>query len=64
MANNIINTGKQTIIAESDAVAALLDSINESFEKAVLKIFQSKGRLVVWNWKKRHHSSKNCCIAQ
>ena len=47
MANNIINTGKQTIIAESDSVAALLDSINENFEKAVLKIFQSKGRLVV-----------------
>jgi len=47
MANNIINTGKQTIIAESDSVAALLDSINENFEKAVLKIYQSKGRLVV-----------------
>ena len=47
MANNIINTGKQTIIAESDSVAALLDSINENFEKAVLKIFQSKGRLAV-----------------
>ena len=47
MANNIINTGKQTIIAESDSVAALLGSINETFEKAVLKIFQSKGRLVV-----------------
>jgi arabinose-5-phosphate isomerase len=47
MVNNIINTGKQTIIAESDSIAALLDSINENFEKAVLKIFQSKGRLAV-----------------
>ena len=47
MANKIINTGKQTIIAESDSVAALLDNINENFEQAVLKIFQSNGRLVV-----------------
>jgi arabinose-5-phosphate isomerase len=47
MVNNIINTGKQTIIAESDSIAALFDSINENFEKAVLKIFQSKGRLAV-----------------
>ncbi len=47
MANKIINTGKQTIIAESDSVAALLDNINENFEHAVLKIFHSNGRLVV-----------------
>lgn len=47
MANNILSTGKQTIIAESHSVAALLNYINEDFEKAVLKIFESKGRLVI-----------------
>lgn len=47
MVNNIINTGKQTIIAESHSVAALLNNINEDFEKAVLQIFESKGRLVI-----------------
>ena len=47
MANNIISTGKQTIIAESHSVAALVNYINEDFEKAVSKIFESKGRLVI-----------------
>lgn len=47
MAINIISTGKQTIIAESYSVAALLNNINEDFEKAVLQIFESKGRLVI-----------------
>lgn len=47
MANNIISTGKQTIIAESRSVAKLVDYINEDFEKAVSKIFVSKGRLVI-----------------
>lgn len=47
MAINIISTGKQTIIAESHSVAALLNNINEDFEKAVLQIFESKGRLVI-----------------
>jgi arabinose-5-phosphate isomerase len=47
MAINIISTGKQTIIAESHSVAALLNNINENFEKAVLQIFESKGRLVI-----------------
>ncbi len=47
MANNIISTGKQTIIAESHSVAALVNFINEDFEKAVTKIFESKGRLVI-----------------
>lgn len=45
--NNIISTGKQTIIAESNSVAALVNYINEDFEKAVSKIFESKGRLVI-----------------
>jgi arabinose-5-phosphate isomerase len=47
MANNIISTGKQTIIAESNSVAALVNYINEDFEKAVSQIFESKGRLVI-----------------
>lgn len=47
MANNIISTGKQTIIAESHSVAALVNYINDDFEKAVSKIFDSKGRLVI-----------------
>ena len=47
MSNSIINTGKQTIIKESQSVAAMADCINEDFEKAVLKIFESKGRLVI-----------------
>jgi arabinose-5-phosphate isomerase len=47
MANTIIATGKRTIIAESNSVAALVDSINEDFEKAVSMIFISKGRLVI-----------------
>lgn len=47
MANNIISTGKQTIIAESHSVAKLVDYINEDFEKAVSKIFESQGRLVI-----------------
>ena len=47
MANNIISTGKQTIIAESHSVAALVNYINGDFENAVSKIFESKGRLVI-----------------
>jgi arabinose-5-phosphate isomerase len=47
MVNNILNTGKRTIIAESHSVAALLNYINEDFEKAVLKIFECKGRIVI-----------------
>ena len=47
MANNIISSGKRTIIAESNSVAALVNFINEDFEKAVTKIFESKGRLVI-----------------
>ena len=47
MSKNIISTGKQTIIAESNSVAALVNYINGDFEKAVSKIFESKGRLVI-----------------
>jgi arabinose-5-phosphate isomerase len=47
MSNNIISTGKRTIKAESYSVAALIDNINDEFEKAVVKIFESKGRVVI-----------------
>jgi arabinose-5-phosphate isomerase len=47
MTNSIISTGKQTIIAESNSIAGLVNYINEDFEKAVSKIFESKGRLVI-----------------
>ena len=47
MDNEIINTGKQTIISESQSIAALVNSIDKDFESAVLKIFSSKGRLVL-----------------
>lgn len=47
MSSNIINSGKQTIKAESYSVAALIDNINTDFEKAVLAIFESKGRIVI-----------------
>jgi arabinose-5-phosphate isomerase len=47
MSNNIINTGKRTIISESHSIIELEKFINADFEKAVTKIFQSKGRLVI-----------------
>jgi arabinose-5-phosphate isomerase len=47
MSNKIINTGKQTIIAESRSIAELEKFINVDFEKAVTKIYESKGRLVI-----------------
>lgn len=47
MENDIINTGKQTIISESNAIAELIHNINTEFERAVSVIFSSKGRLVL-----------------
>src|SRR5690242_2367608 len=47
MTNSIITTGKRTIIAESNTVANLVNSISEAFEKAVSMIFESNGRLVI-----------------
>lgn len=47
MENDIINTGKQTIISESHSIAELVHNINTEFEKAVSVIFSSKGRLVL-----------------
>lgn len=47
MKNSIINTGKQTIIAESHSILEMADFINADFEKAVSTIFSSKGRIVI-----------------
>jgi len=47
MENKIINTAKETILAESRSVSGLINFINEDFEKAVLKIKSCKGRLVI-----------------
>ena len=44
---NIIKTGKGVIQTEADAVFALVDRINDQFEKAVSAIISCKGRLVV-----------------
>jgi len=44
---NIIKTGKGVIQTEADAVFALVDKINDQFEKAVSAIISCKGRLVV-----------------
>mgnify|MGYP001218231164 FL=1 len=44
---NIIKTGKSVIKTEAEAVVALVDRINDQFEKAVSAIISCKGRLVV-----------------
>ena len=44
---NIIKTGKGVIQTEAEAVFALVDRVNEQFEKAVSAIISCKGRLVV-----------------
>ena len=47
MSNNIINTAKRTILSESQSIAELENFINQDFENAVTKIYQSKGRLII-----------------
>ncbi|HET7118779.1 MAG TPA: KpsF/GutQ family sugar-phosphate isomerase [Hanamia sp.] len=47
MENRIINTAKETILAESRSVSRLVNFINDEFENAVLKIYNCKGRLVI-----------------
>ena len=44
---NIIKTGKGVIQTEAEAVFALVDRINDQFEKAVSAIISCKGRLVI-----------------
>lgn len=44
---NITQTAKDTILIEADAIKKLADLVNEDFEKAVMTIFESKGRVIV-----------------
>lgn len=45
--NTILEIAKKTITLESEAIAGLLDLLNENFEKAVQAILYSKGRIIV-----------------
>lgn len=45
--NSILETAKQTIITESNAIANLVNFIADDFENAVKFIHNSKGRLIV-----------------
>ncbi len=44
---NIIEEGKKLILAEAEAVAALAERLDSSFEEAVMLILECKGRVVV-----------------
>jgi arabinose-5-phosphate isomerase len=44
---NIIQTAKDAILIEADAIKKLADLVNEDFEKAVTCILKSKGRVIV-----------------
>lgn len=45
--DDIINIAKKVLKIESEAVFALISRLNHNFERAVLIIFESKGRVVV-----------------
>lgn len=47
MDSKIINTAKETILAESRSVLGLVNFINDDFENAILQINNCKGRLVI-----------------
>lgn len=47
MKNKIINSAKKTIADEAIAIAGLVDFIDNDFEKAVLKIYSCRGRLII-----------------
>lgn len=44
---NIIQTAKDTILIEADAIKQLAELVNKDFEKAVLTIYNSEGRVIV-----------------
>jgi arabinose-5-phosphate isomerase len=44
---NILASAKKTILSESEAIAKLVDFLDDNFIKTVEDIYQSKGRLVV-----------------
>jgi arabinose-5-phosphate isomerase len=45
--NDILASAAQTLKIESDALAGLVDQLDESFSQAVLRIHESKGRVVI-----------------
>ena len=47
MKNNIVDIAKRTIKQEARSISELADFINPDFEKAVLLIYNGKGRLVI-----------------
>lgn len=44
---NILQTAKDTILIEADAIKNLAELVNEDFEKAVMTIYKSEGRVIV-----------------
>lgn len=44
---NILQTAKDTILIEADAIKKLADMVDGDFEKAVMAIFESNGRVIV-----------------
>ena len=45
--NSILNTAKETILLESDAIANLANLIDDNFAKAIIFILASNGRVIV-----------------
>lgn len=45
--DNIIEIARKVLKTESDAIAGLIENLNDNFEKTVDIIFESKGRVVV-----------------
>ncbi len=44
---NILQTAKEAILIEADAIKQLAELVNEDFEKAVMTIYESAGRVIV-----------------
>lgn len=44
---NILQTAKDTILIEAEAIKMLADLVNDDFEKAVMCIYESEGRVIV-----------------
>lgn len=52
---SVVETGKQCLREEADAILAMLDHIDENFEKAVELIFHCKGKCIVTGVGKSGH---------
>ncbi len=44
---NILQTAKETILIEAEAIKQLAELVNDDFEKAVMAIYESQGRVIV-----------------